>query len=219
MGLKFVIKQRPAAQDDENENEGEESTKEEELSNVSLLLEQEKTNTEEDDSMMMRREEEEQEQEEQQKCTAEGVPIAFPDDYRGTSAIIITPDGITMHRTSRGAFKCGQCKYCSQPNLKQKCVYNNAVKIQRGENAANNYNNSGVPKARSAMATSYVVPASYANSKAAVAGAAFFDSDQKQKNKLFAPRKFAPTKGKEEEENAAVDGFIRNRGPVAAQSK
>ena len=36
MGLKFVIKQRPAAQDDENENEGEESTKEEELSNVSL---------------------------------------------------------------------------------------------------------------------------------------------------------------------------------------
>ena len=219
MGLKFVIKQRPAAQDDENENEGEESTKEEELSNVSLLLEQEKTNTEEDDSMMMRREEEEQEQEEQQKCTAEGVPIAFPDEYRGTSAIIITPDGITMHRTSRGAFKCGQCKYCSQPNLKQKCLYNNAVKIQRGENAANNYNNSGVPKARSAMATSYVVPASYANSKAAVAGAAFFDSDQKQKNKLFAPRKFAPTKGKEEEENAAVDGFIRNRGPMAAQSK
>ena len=69
------------------------------------------------------------------------------------------------------------------------------------------------------MATSYVVPASYANSKAAVAGAAFFDSDQKQKNKLFAPRKFAPTKGKEEEENAAVDGFIRNRGPMAAQSK
>ncbi|CAL6440858.1 unnamed protein product [Bathycoccus prasinos] len=197
MGLKFVIKQRPAAPDDGNENEGEESTKEEELSNVSLLLEQEKTNTEEDDAMMMRREEEEQEQEEQQqKCTAEGVPIAFPDDYRGTSAIIITPDGITMHRTSRGAFKCGQCKYCSQPNLKQKCVYNNAVKIQRGENAANNYNNSGIPKARSAMATSYVVPASYANSKAAVAGAAFFDSDQKQKNKLFAPRKFAAGKVK-----------------------
>ena len=59
--------------------------------------------------------------------------------------------------------------------------------------------------------------ASYANSKAAVAGAAFFDSDQKQKNNLYAPRKFA-AKGRRRTIALRVEGFSRNR-PMGAQSK
>ena len=84
--------------------------------------------------MTERCEEEEKEnkkEKENRKFTDEGVPIAYPDDYVRTSTTIVTPDGITMHRTSRGAFKCGQCKYCVQPSLKQKCIYNNATKKER----------------------------------------------------------------------------------------
>ena len=97
--------------------------------NVSLLLEQEKTETEEkrkEEGTTERSEEEEQRGEQENKnkvFTDEGVPIAFPDDYGGTSAIIITPDGITMHRTSRGAFKCGQCKYCVATVVERRSAY------------------------------------------------------------------------------------------------
>ena len=102
---------------------------------------------------------------EEKKFTDEGVPIAYPDDYVGTSTTIVTPDGITMHRTSRGAFKCGQCKYCVQPSLKQKCIYNNATKKERDTSG----------RAKSGLATTYTVPPAYANSKTAIAGAAFFN--------------------------------------------
>ena len=221
MGLKFVIKQRPPDQgagsrkETNNAEEEEESLKmKEESVSVSLATNTTLATNEEE----MKSEEQEQErtrgdelvaEEPPQKFNAEGVPIAYPDDYRGTSTMIITPDGITMHRTSRGAFKCNQCKYCSQPNLKQKCMYNNATKKERDTS------NSGVPKVKSNMAATYVLPAAYANSKAAVAGAAFFGGD-KQKSKLFAPKKFASSKGKDEEESA--DGLFRQRGPVT-QSK
>ena len=142
----------------------------------------------------------------EKKFTDEGVPIAYPDDYVGTSTIIVTPDGITMHRTSRGAFKCGQCKYCVQPSLKQKCIYNNATKKERDTSG----------RAKSGLATTYTVPPAYANSKTAIAGAAFFNSD-KQKNNLYAPRKFA-AKGREEDDSTAGEGFSRQR-PMGAQSK
>ena len=39
----------------------------------------------------------EEEKEKEKKFTDEGVHIAYPDDYVGTSTIIVTPDGITMH--------------------------------------------------------------------------------------------------------------------------
>ena len=148
----------------------------------------------------------EEEEEGEKKFTDEGVPIAHPDDYVGTSTTIVTPDGITMHRTSRGAFKCGQCKYCVQPSLKQKCIYNNATKKERDTSG----------RAKSGLATTYTVPPAYANSKTAIAGAAFFNSD-KQKNNLYAPRKFA-AKGREEDDSTAGEGFSRQR-PMGAQSK
>ena len=140
MGLKFVIKQRPpdegAGRKETNAEEEESLKMKEESVSVSLATNTTLATNEEE----MKSEERQQEQtrgdelvaeEPPQKFNAEGVPIAYPDEYTGTSTTIITPDGITMHRTSRGAFKCGQCKYCAQPNLKQKCMYNNAMKKER----------------------------------------------------------------------------------------
>lgn len=66
-----------------------------------------------------------------QEFNEDGIPIAIPFEYEGDSSTIITPAGIIMERTTRGAFRCGNCKYCSQPTLKQKCVYNNAPKRPR----------------------------------------------------------------------------------------